>query len=415
KSENGRVVTDTYTSKAPFNPWADWSGRNKISYDNDGEVKWLGGFGQVEYSKDAISVFLQGSVSNQWFRRIDYTTYDRRTEEGAQGYKTSWKRLSGGSIKGGINYNINENHNVFVNSGFFSRQPFMTNGVYINRRNDLNPDLRNEKIFGLEVGYGLRTDKFRGNLNLYRTSWKDRIINTTQNDVYNSRANKELPTIDAFANLYGVEQIHIGLEADFVYHLTHRLDITGSLSWGDWKYGGTVTTDFLNQADGSPIEDLKNPGKYLKQTVYLDGVKVGAAPQFITNIGLSYEIFDGFKIDGNYRYNDKFYALVDPLAFSKPDHKGSMTLPSFSLFDAGMSYKMRVGKDKRKSLNMRLNVNNLFDTTYISASRTNIQTGDVNNKNEVISSGTNWKGVDVANEVYFGAGRTWNFTMRYNF
>ncbi|MEC4112926.1 TonB-dependent receptor [Myroides pelagicus] len=409
KTVGGRVINTTYTSKSPANPWVDWKDREKIAYNNDGNVKWLGGFGQIEYSKDKISAFLQGSVSNQWFRRLDYARYDQKTEEGLAEYKTSWKSLSGGSIKGGFNYNIDENHNVFVNSGYFSRQPFM-NGVYINNSNTINPQLQNEKIFGLELGYGLRTDFIRANVNLYRTSWKDRIMRISERDIYKSSKNPDAPNINAYANLYGVEQVHTGLEVDFIMYPTSNLDITGSLSWGDWKYAGNVTADFLNDQDNSPLMDENNTGvNPMTKTLYLDGAKVGNAPQFIVNLGAAYQVAKGLKVDANYRYNDKFYGYVNASDFDEPDHKGSIKLPSFSLFDAGISYRMELGKDKQNSLTMRANVNNVFDTTYISYSRTNIHEGDDK------ATGQQWKGVDTANEVYFGSGRTWNFTLRYNF
>ncbi len=405
KNVGSRLLTDTYTSKAPANPWVDWSERQKVAYDNDGNVKWLGGFGQVEYSKDALTVFVQGSISNQWFRRIDYMGYDRRTEKGASDYKTSWKSLAGGSVKGGLNYNIDEHHNVFVNSGYFSRQPFMNNGVYINNSNTENPNLKNEKIFGLELGYGLRLEKFRGNVNLYRTSWKDRIQRIFERDVFG--VGKDGVQTPGYANLYGIEQVHMGLEVDFIYNPIDRLDITGSLSWGDWQYKGNVSADFLNEQTNDPI--LGENGQPMQKTLFLDGAKVGDAPQFILNLGAAYEIVEGLKVDGNFRYNDKFYAAINPTDFGSENNRGSISLPSFNLFDAGLSYKMKVGKEKQNSVSMRVNVNNVFDTTYISYSRTNIHSEDTK------ANKTSWKGVDTANEVYFGNGRTWNVSLRYNF
>lgn len=407
KTAGSRIITETYTSKSPANPWVDWSNREKVAYDNDGNVKWLGGFGQVEYSKDNLTVFAQGSISNQWFRRIDYMTYNRNTPEGASKYKTSWKSLSGGSIKGGLNYNINEHHNVFVNSGYFSRQPFMNNGVYINNSNDINPNLKNEKIVGIELGYGLRLENFKANVNLYRTSWKDRIQRIFERDVFNVGSGGAAQTA-GYANLYGIEQVHIGAEVDFVYNPVDKLDITGSFSWGDWKYKGNVSADFLDEQTNAPILDPATQSP-MRKTLYLDGAKVGDAPQFIVNLGAAYEIVSGLKIDANYRYNDKFYAAINPTDFDKKDNKGSISLPAFNLFDAGLSYKMEVGKDKKNSVSMRVNVNNVFDTTYISYSRTNIHSGDSK------SSGKTWKGVDTNNEVFFGNGRTWNVTLRYNF
>lgn len=93
---------------------------------------------------------------------------------------------------------------------------------------------------------------------------------------------------------------------------------------------------------------------------------------------------------------------------AKPDNDGFLLkLPSYSLFDAGMSYKMLVGKDKEKSVNFRINVNNIADETYISEARSN--------RAPDADSSRNWNGINRANQVYFGWGRTWNFSLRYNF
>ncbi|SDH99425.1 TonB-dependent Receptor Plug Domain [Myroides phaeus] len=403
--KEGYIVSQTYDAKASMNPWVKWNDREKVGYHNDGNVKWLGGFGQVEYSKDDLSVFVQGAISNQWMQRVDYFNYKNDSEE----QKTSWESIFGGSIKGGANYNINENHNVFVNAGYFSRQPFMNNGVYLNNTNKLNPDLTNEKIFGLEAGYGFRSDKVRANLNLYRTSWKDRVTRATgrfDSGIKDDKGKNIL--VNGYATLVGVEQIHTGMEMDFLYNPIDKLNITGSFSWGDWKYASNVTGTFYNEDTNEPI--YKVPGKpesgFETKTLYIDGAKVGGAPQLIFNLGANYEIAKGFKVDANYRYNDNFYGS---LAIDKADAEGkagSMKLPAFNLFDAGLSYRLLVGKEKTNSVTMRLNVNNVFDTTYISSARTNI---------EATPGAATWKGVSEKNEVMLGAGRTWNVTLRYNF
>ena len=67
---------------------------------------------------------------------------------------------------------------------------------------------------------------------------------------------------------------------------------------------------------------------------------------------------------------------------------------------------MYVGKEKQKSIFLRLNVNNVFDETYISESWDNnhAQPGD-----------ETWNGISTSNRVFFGWGRAWNFSLRYNF
>lgn len=403
------IVGQTYDAKASMNPWVKWNDREKVGFHNDGNVKWLGGFGQVEYSKDDLSVFVQGAISNQWMQRIDYFNYDRSTAQGAEDYKTDWESILGGSIKGGANYNINENHNVFVNSGYFSRQPFMNNGVYLNNTNTLNPKLTNEKVFGLEAGYGFRSHKFRANLNVYRTSWKDRVTRATGRfDTAELGSNGKPVQVNGYATLVGVEQIHSGMEMDFIYYPIDRLTITGSFSWGDWKYASNVTGSYYNEETNEPI--FNEPGKpesgFKTHTLYIDGAKVGGAPQLIANLGASYEIVKGLKIDANYRFNDNFYGSLDIDKTTDAGKSGAMKLPSFDLVDAGLSYRMELGKEKQNALTMRFNINNLFDTTYISSARTNI---------EATPESKTWNGVDVRNEVMLGAGRTWNFTMRFNF
>ena len=57
----------------------------------------------------------------------------------------------------------------------YSKQPNF-DAVYLNYCNNLNPDLKNETVTGLEAGYGYRSNNLRFNVNLYRTTWKDRFL-----------------------------------------------------------------------------------------------------------------------------------------------------------------------------------------------------------------------------------------------
>jgi outer membrane receptor protein involved in Fe transport len=65
-----------------------------------------------------------------------------------------------------------------------------------------------------------------------------------------------------------------------------------------------------------------------------------------------------------------------------------------------------VGKEENKSIQFRLNINNLLDEEYLESSQDNrhVEVGD-----DV------WNGVNTDNRVRFGYGRTWNVSMRYNF
>ena len=65
-------------------------------------------------------------------------------------------------------------------------------------------------------------------------------------------------------------------------------------------------------------------------------------------------------------------------------------------------------------------MNNVFDEVYLSELTSNIKTTDnISSSNPGLgtyqSNGRVYKGVADGNFGYFGLGRTWNFTIRYNF
>ena len=75
--------------------------------------------------------------------------------------------------------------------------------------------------------------------------------------------------------------------------------------------------------------------------------------------------------------------------------------------DLGLSYKFKL--NDKQSFTLRGNVYNLLDTTYIAESYSSTMEGDPEAK------GIKYKGIDIANKVYFGFGRTWSASLAFNF
>jgi outer membrane receptor for ferric coprogen and ferric-rhodotorulic acid len=293
-----------------------------------------------------------------------------------------------------------------VNAGYYSRQPFF-NSVYPNNKSTVNPNLTNEKIIGFEAGYGFRSKFFNASVNLYNTTWNDRYL---KGNALNASAT--IPANSTYTEFVGLNEVHSGFEFEGSSNITERLKITGMFSYGIWEYKGNATVNAYNQADNTPVVG------YTAATVYMDKVKVGDAAQLTASLGASYEVLTRVTIDANYNFNDKLYAGLNPVNFT------SLELPSYGLMDAGFSYKMLTGKNKDKSLNFRLNVNNVFNEIYIAEARTNTFADDnlpvasgqpAGSKGTYASNGMLYDGVANVNTVFFGFGRTWNFTLRYDF
>ena len=400
-----KVVTRVHDyQKLSWNPFGGKTlGQEEhIGYSNDGEVLWYSGFGQVEFTKNNFSAFVQGSVSNQAYRRIDNFVVDGVTTQQGQvvNRKTSFKNLIGYNVKGGANYNINENHNVFANVGFYSKQPFMT-AVYPNNQQVVNPNLTNEKIFSAEVGYGFRSSKFNANLNLYRTEWRDRSARIPNQTFVTATGN-----VRGYSEINGITQVHMGVEVDATYKPVKFLELQGMFSYGDYRYKGNAT--------GADFDESNNPVTTTtgNTTLYLDQVKVGGSgnssiPQLTASLGATIKPINDLSIYGTWRFVGNLYSAVNTNDYKTVarQEQGALRLPDYNLLDLGISYKLRL-RDRSQYFTFGANVYNVIDTYYISDASTSIH---------ATAGSTTYKGVDTNNKVFFGAGRTWAASVAFNF
>jgi hypothetical protein len=375
-SGGSAVRTKTYSSMLgnQWNVFKSTDDEEKIDYHNDGLVRWTGVFTQLEYKVDKLSAFVQGAVSSQGFQRVEYFNQTGTAT-------TPWENITGGNVKLGANYNLSAKSNVFVNSGMYSKQPNF-DAVYLNYGNNLNPDLKNETVTGLEAGYGYRSNNLRFNVNLYRTTWKDRFLSD----------GVSVGGVRGTANYYGIEQVHTGIEFDGTVELSPFVKVEGMLSLGNYEYGGDVTADVFDSSRT----------KIGTSTVYLDGVKVGDAAQTTSRLNLIVNPTDLFKFNVSMFSAGNLFANFNPEDFDT-DGDMAMQLPSYELFDFGASYNLSIAGEQ---IYLRMNVNNIFDNHYIAESSTNIMAN---------AGDPTYLGVHTGNRAFPGWGRTWNLGFTYRF
>ena len=385
------------TESMGANPWEatfnNFDEDQKIAYSNDERISYGGLFTQLEYVNDDFSAFFQGSVSQTMYQRWDNYQYaDQSLIDGTSsqwtgealpdgitdGQKSEKADNFGYNAKAGVGFGVGENGQAYVNAGYYSRAPYHDN-IYLNYTNQINPNTSNETIIGLEAGYVYEVPNFSARVDLYRTSWADRVTSSfyVDDDV-------------VFYNISeGVTQLHQGVEVSFSAKPQEDVPYTlkGFLSVGDWIYEGDAITR-LQDEDQNVIST---------ETVDVDGGKVGDAAQFSAGLGLDVDLAERFSFDSDIRFYDDLYANVGAV-------KENLELPSYHVVDMGLSYKMFVNDG---TLDIRLNVNNVFDNVYISELRSAIAAGE--------GTGVLYDGIDTANQGYFGLGRTWNVGLRYNF
>ena len=382
---------------------------DKMYYHNDGLVRWLGGFGQLEYNHGNISAFLNLTASNSSYKRIDYfkkmdlvlgdtvlvqslgindtinyngNNYTIDSPE-ARFTESNWENFPGFTFKLGANWNITEFSNVFFNTGVLSKAPRFNN--VFNYDNQTYYNTKNEIIKAFELGYGYRSKKFSLNLNAYHTIWKNKpqsgstVLDGGENASY---------------NINGINSLHQGIELDFALKIHENIQYEFLTSIGNWKWNSGDTVNlYLNQQ--------------LVATDYFDarGVYVGDSPQTQIGSSINFKCDFGknstgyFKIKGV--YFDRHFSDFEP--FTLNEEKEVWQIPGYALFSLHMGNTFYLNDNN--SLSIRFNVLNLLDETYISDAENNSSYVEDSPMNSDASSAS----------IFFGLGRKLIASIEYKF
>ena len=356
---------------------------DKIGYNNDGIVNWLGLFTQLEYSKDKLSAFVAVNASTTSYQRVDY--FNNLDSDPNQTTDAVNFPAFGG--KGGANYNIDDNHNVFVNAGYFEKAPFFRS-IYPRFNNEqVNSDAENQKITSFELGYGFRGEKLSANINAYHTAWNDRTeILTFQ---------RQDGTL-GFANILGVNALHMGIEMDFIYKATENLKITGMASLGDWRWTSNIEGVEITDEEQNVVDTVD---------IIIEDLHVGDAAQTTLALGADYKLGTGTTLTVDYNYFADLYSDFDP------SDRGTVApeawkVPAYGIFDTAARHKFKFGK---LDAMITGRINNVFNTTHITDAQDGSGTGNIGDADYIAPSSAR------AARVFYGFGRTFSVGLRLNF
>ncbi|OQY28481.1 MAG: hypothetical protein B6244_06940 [Candidatus Cloacimonetes bacterium 4572_55] len=347
---------------------------DKIAYHNDGLTRWLGGFYQVEYKNGLISTYTNFASSMTGYKRKDYF----RKKIGGELDETDWNYYPGWTLKGGVNYNLTEEINLFVNGGYISKAPIFDDVYHYD--NSMFKNIINQKIKAVEIGSGWKSGDIAANLNLYYTKWEDRAWDVSSKDAEGNRYNYHLQGIDA---------LHTGVEFDVAYKPIDLVDINAAISLGNWEWQNDVVARF------SP-ED--NPDTSFVTYVYTEGLKVGDAAQTQFAFSMTFHPIEGAFVDWTVKSYFDHYAAFDPADRDDADDDAQpWKIPSYALMDIHAGYDLPFRLLQNMEMRPFLHIFNLLDTKYISDA----------------SDGKKHKSADAS--VFFGSPRKINAGLRITF
>ncbi len=387
----------------------DWKfqklGVGDVVYRNyDGFTAQEGIFAQLEYTglDNRLTAVLAGTLNNTSYWKRDYFYYDKDHE------RSSTENFIGGTVKAGVNYNINEYNNVFVNGGFISRSPFFSYGVFLKAAtsNAVNPEAKNAKIGSVELGYGFHNRNFQMNVNLYYTKWMDKCDKTT----VRSGEIKEGPLAGQYYSLAlsGVDARHAGVEVNATWKPLDWMELNGMISVGDWIWDSNPTGYFYSET-GQPMADMSGTvasdilaPDHAWATVMQKGRKIGGSAQTTGYLGVTFKPFKGFRIGADWtasarNYSDYEISSSSYSINSVVEVEDPWRIPWGNELDLFASYRFKIGGVDATIIG---NVNNVCNYNYV--------------KDAYTLSGTAgaW---DNAFRVFYALGRTYSIKLKINF
>jgi hypothetical protein len=359
---------------SPMKRVGDKIAKNTFNADRSGLVQWTGAFGQMAYTGDKLSFFVNVTGILNGYKGIDYfqkkvleigdTTLRIGTGDtiqyqgntytsssvGLKNDQTDWKFIPGYTFKGGVAYRIFENASAYINLGYLNRTPQFSN-VIDNNTNAFFGTFTNELILALEGGLNYANKKFGVNLNGYATNWKNKpfpygVSVPDPND----------PTESIRVNINGMDAIHLGGEIDIAYNITKKLSAEFMFSYGNW-YWNSDKTVLIPQYDSLEI------------TFDAKGVHVGDAAQTALSASIRYEPFKNFYCKVQAQYFDRYYSNFDPFTLQGANaRRESWIMPSYYLINLFAGYKYPL---KNCTLNTSATITNLLNMRYISDATNN--------------------------------------------
>lgn len=354
---------------------------DKVAYDFTNTVDWYGGYIQGEYVTDLYSLYATGGISS-----IKYSHENFFMEENGSPLTRESDNIVGYQAKGGGLYNINDNLGAYANVGFISKVPIFDN-VINDGTGAVNADPENEKFYFYEAGLRYRdaSGKFGVNANYYLTDRRDRSF-TRGVDLQNGQ--------EGIINITGLDQMHSGFEFETSFKPVEwvRLDVAGSYNF--WEYQNDVSALY--------IPDQNDPGTQEEINLYVDGLKVGNAPQAQLAYVLGLQPANNLDVQLVGTSYFRHYSDFNPLdRDDQTDRSQPWQAPNYTVFNMHVNYTF---DNILEGTTFFLNMFNLLDETYIQDAVDNSSFNGFDGDHDADDA-----------EVFLGLPRRYNFGIRVNF
>ncbi len=226
------------------------------------------------------------------------------------------------AFKGGITYKLDGRNYFYANGAYLTRAPFFDN-VYISprTRNDVQDDIKNERITTAEAGYVLNAPKVKLRLTGFYTRMQNQMNVLTFYD----------ETVLNFANyaLNNIGRQHFGAEFGADIKLGQGFSFNAAANVARYYYN--TRQNFSSTVDNTAAKVLEDV------TVYSENFRVGT-PQEAYTAGFEYRSPKFWFVNFNVNYFDQMWLDFNPVRRTTAAVEG--------LDDKSTNYRDIVGQTK---------------------------------------------------------------------
>lgn len=192
--------------------------------------------------------------------------------------KSSTNTFFNPKVKGGITYKMNGRNYFYANATMGSRAPFVDNVIISSRtRNEQIANPSNEKFSGAEVGYLIRSPKFKGRFTFFASDVKN------ASDIRRFYRDDDYSFVSMA--LQGIDKRYTGLEFGAELKLSPSITLAAATSLAQTFY---TSRPFINIYSDNEIGTLNSTVSGGVDTVYMKNYYVPSGPQSASQASINY-------------------------------------------------------------------------------------------------------------------------------
>lgn len=347
---------------------------DRISYNFELDSKRLKGFAQMQIKRKKWNAFVSGALF-QWNTQRNGLFQNERYPDHSFG-NSDKVSFSGLSAKSGMTYFLNGRHWLTINAAKINRVPSLQN-LFINPRenNLIVPDIQNEAISAIDVGYYIRLPDLKGRISAFYTRFQH------ATDVNFFFVDSGLGSDFVQEVITGLDKLHKGLELGLEYKASNELKLSVAGNLGSYVYASDPDIQLYFDTAGNEEDLINNEGSVQLGTATIKGLKLAQGPQTALSLGVEYRSPKYWWLGTTANFMDWSYANLSTIKRTQSfllDSDTQEPLPNVTNADVDRLLKQQKldeiyllnlvgGKSwlvNKKYISAFLSVNNVFDSVF---------------------------------------------------